>query len=151
MGRSGAIKQPPPPVSRTPAPAALTARSRVTNGKRLFVEVRDISSPWARRLRDLIALHVSDLGGADNCSEAEKMLVRRAAMLTLQMELLEQRWAEKNDGEASEKSLIVYQRCVGSLRRVLRDLGLRRRPRDVTPDPLDYARHYAPHHEGEPA
>jgi hypothetical protein len=119
MSRSDAIKLPPPPVSRTPAPAALTARSRVTNGKRLFVEVQDVSSPWARRLRDLIALHIADLGGPDNCAEAEKTLVRRAAMLTLQWELLEQRWASNHDGEAPAKRLMEYQRCASALRRIL--------------------------------
>jgi hypothetical protein len=52
---------------------------------------------------------VSDLGGPENCSEAEKSLVRRASMLTLQLELLEQKWAQSG-GEASDKSLITYQR-----------------------------------------
>jgi hypothetical protein len=44
-------------------------RSRVTNGRTLFVD-RKIStqSPWARRLRDIIALHVSDQGGPETHS-----------------------------------------------------------------------------------
>jgi len=151
MGRSGAIKLPPPPVSRTPAPAALTARSRVTNGKRLFVELRDISSPLARRLRDLIALHISDLGGSDSCTEAEKTLVRRAAMLTLQCELLEQRWASNHEGEAPAKRLMEYQRCASALRRILESLGLQRRSRDVTPDLQTYLRQRASNADAEEA
>jgi hypothetical protein len=37
-------------------------RSRVSNGKRTFVE-GDGRSPWARRWRDLIEAHVADMGG----------------------------------------------------------------------------------------
>src|SRR5215471_8931432 len=37
-------------------------RSAVTNGKRLFVDRLDGRGPWARRLRDIIALHVTDQG-----------------------------------------------------------------------------------------
>jgi len=114
-------------------------RSGVTNGSRLHIELRDKSSPWARRLRDLLALMVSDLGGADNCSEAEKSLVRRASMLTLQLELLEQKWAQ-NGGEASDKSLITYQRVANSLRRILESIGLKRRSRDITPSLDQYLR-----------
>ena len=43
--------------------------SAVTSGRRLFVE-GDGRSPWSRRYRDLIAGHVSDLGGHDTLSEA---------------------------------------------------------------------------------
>src|SRR5947209_6669909 len=72
----------------------ITQRSRVTNGNQLFVELRNGNSSWTRRLRDLIADAASDLGGSDVISAAERVLVRRAAMLTLQCELMEQRWAE---------------------------------------------------------
>jgi hypothetical protein len=60
-----------------------------------------------RRLRDLIADHISDLGGQDLISSAEMILVRRAAMLTLQLEMMEQRWAQ-NEGEAGPKSIQTY-------------------------------------------
>jgi hypothetical protein len=47
----------------------------VTNGRRTFV-VGDGRGPWARRYRDLIALHVSDLGGPDaGLSEAQLSLI----------------------------------------------------------------------------
>jgi hypothetical protein len=42
-------------------------------------------------------------------------------------------------GEASNEDLDLYARTAGNLRRLLEAIGLRRRPRDVTPDPLDYA------------
>ncbi len=51
-------------------------RSRVTNGSRLLPDV-DGRSCWARRCRDLIEAHVSDLGGTDMISEAERSIVNR--------------------------------------------------------------------------
>lgn len=85
-----------------------------------------------RRYRDLIAAQVSDLGGSDTISEAEKVLARRCAMLTLQLEMMEQRWAD-NDGEASPRQLERYTRVSNTLRRLLSTLGLEKRPRDITP------------------
>ena len=131
-----------PTPSHTPPPARLTRRSRFTKGKELFLTLRDGNSAWARRLTDLISLHVSDLGGPDAISEAEKALVRRASMLILQCELLEQRWA-RNGGEASEKSLIAYQRVASALRRILESLGLGRRSRNITPTVDEYLRQKA--------
>jgi hypothetical protein len=42
-------------------------------------------------------------------------------------------------GEALPDQLDLYQRTANSLRRLLEAVGLQRRPRDVTPDPLEYA------------
>jgi hypothetical protein len=75
--------------------------------------------------------HVSDLGGRDLISEAEFCIVRRCALLTLELELLEARFEEA--GEASLKQLEAYQRNANSLRRLLESLGLQRRQRDVGP------------------
>jgi hypothetical protein len=111
-------------------------RSAISNGSSLLGSEVDHRSAWMRRLKDLVDDHVSDLGGLDAMSQAEKVLVRRAAMLTLQAELMEKRWNETN-GEASAKSLETYQRVVGALRRTLESLGLRRRARDVTPPSLE--------------
>jgi hypothetical protein len=118
-----------------------TARARVTNGTELVVGV-DGRTLWVRRFKDLLALHLSDLGGEDNCSEAEKALVRRSACLIVELEQMEAKFAERGDG-ASVKQLQAYQRVVNTLRRTLESLGLKRRPRDVTPDPLTYARQHA--------
>ena len=63
-------------------------------------------------------------------------------MLTLQLEMMESRWATEHEGQAGPKSLEHYQRCTNTLRRVHESLGLRRRPKDITPNPLDYARQY---------
>jgi hypothetical protein len=125
---------------RTPsADRPLTQRSRVTNGKTLFAAGGDMRSPWARRLRDLIGLHISDLGGIENVSEAERSLVRRAAVLTVELERLEARFAVN---EASGDDLDLYQRTAGNLRRLLESLGLRRRPREIDLEADDAYRTY---------
>ena len=110
-------------------------RSRVTNGTALLANV-DGRSTWARRMRDLMELHISDLGGDAMVSAAERSIVRRVATLTVELERMEERFA--NDGEADAEALDLYSRTSGNLRRLLEAVGLRRRPRDVTPDLRDY-------------
>jgi phytoene dehydrogenase-like protein len=105
-------------------------RSRVTNGSALLTGV-DGRSAWVRRCKDIIEAHLSDLGGEDNTSAAERSLIRRAAVLTTELERLEARFASA--GEASERDLDLYIRAAGNLRRLLEALGLQRRPRDVAP------------------
>jgi hypothetical protein len=46
----------------------------------------------------LISAHTSDLGGQDMISTPEIILIRRAAMLTLQLEMMESRWATEREG-----------------------------------------------------
>jgi hypothetical protein len=113
-------------------------RSRVANGSALLLGV-DGRSAWVRRCRELIADHVADLGGEDNTSAAERSIIRRASVMTVELERLEAKFAQA--GEASERDLDLYIRAAGNLRRLLEAIGLRRRPIDITPpDPLDYAR-----------
>jgi hypothetical protein len=50
-------------------------KSRVTNGSALLCGI-DHRSAWVRRIRDLLAAHIADLGGEDNVSEAEYALAR---------------------------------------------------------------------------
>jgi hypothetical protein len=117
-------------------------RAAVTNGSSILNDV-DHRSAWMRRFRDLLHAHQSDLGGDECLSEGQRSLLRRAAMLEIQCELLEQKFAN-NDGVAGTKDLDLYARTSGNLRRLLESLGLHhgRRPRDVTPDPLEYAASY---------
>ena len=101
-------------------------RSRITNGALIDGDGR---SAWARRMRDLIALHLSDLGGEDAVSEAEKSIVRRVATLTVELERMESNFAEA--GEASPEHLDLYQRVSNSMRRMLETVGLQRRAKPV--------------------
>ena len=104
-------------------------RSRVSNGK-VLIPGLDQRSPWIRRCRDIISDHTSDLGGTDNCSAAERSIVRRASVMTVELELLEARFALA--GQASANDLDLYQRTAANLRRLLEAVGIQRRPRDVT-------------------
>ena len=78
------------------------------------------------------------MGGEDNASAAERSIIRRAAVLTTELERLEVKFALA--GEASAGDIDLYARVAANLRRLLESIGLQRRPRDVTPDPLVYAR-----------
>ena len=119
-----------PVVAEIPPPQQ---RSRVTNASKLLPNV-DGRSTWVRRCRDLIELHVADLGGHDAISEAERSIVRRCAVLTTELEMLEQTFA--TNGQATDNQLDLYQRTANSLRRMLEANGLRRRARKVTGLPL---------------
>jgi hypothetical protein len=91
----------------------------------------DGRSTWVRRLRDLISLHLSDLGGEDAVSEAERSIIRRVATLTVELERMESVFALA--GEAQPAQLDLYQRTAGNLRRLLEAVGLERRSKDITP------------------
>jgi hypothetical protein len=124
------------PAARPRSGAPKSAlKSRITNNSALLPGV-DGRSAWVRRCRDLIELHVADLGGEEATSAAERSIVRRAAVLTVELERLEARFALAD--AASPDDLDLYQRTAGNLRRLLEAVGLRRRPRDVTPSLAEY-------------
>ena len=60
--------------------------------------------------------------------------------MTTELERIEIRFATNT---ATNDDLDLYQRTAGNLRRLLEAVGLKRVPRDITPDPLDYAREAA--------
>ena len=128
------------PAISTTTPAgrpAAAQRSRITNGSALLPGV-DGRSAWVRRARDLIREHLADLGGFDNVSAAERSIIRRASVLTVELERLEAKFALA--GEASVADLDCYQRGANTLRRLLGAVGLQRRAREIEVDPLTYAR-----------
>jgi hypothetical protein len=100
-------------------------RSAVTNGSRAFI-VGDGNSPWYRRWKDLLALHVDDLGGPETLSEAQMSLCRRAATLEVELERIEGQLSLGNDAD-----LDAYNRHAGGLRRILETLGIQRAKRVV--------------------
>jgi len=55
--------------------------SGVTQGKRMFVELGDARSAWAKRWADLIFAHVNDLGGLEMISVAQLSICRRASAM----------------------------------------------------------------------
>jgi hypothetical protein len=117
-------------------PSLACFRSSITNGSALLHDV-DGRSATMRRLRDIVQAHVSDLGGPALLSEGQTALLRRAALLQLQTEMLETKFAA-NEGAASREELETYQRISNTLRRLLESLNLHtgRKARDVTPPSL---------------
>ena len=114
--------------------AKLHGRSRITNGSTLLPTI-DGRSLWARRFRDLISLHESDIGPEDAISAAKKSIVRRAATLTVELEHLEVKFATS---EATADQLLLYSRLSNTLRRLLESVGLERQMHDVTPSIDEY-------------
>jgi hypothetical protein len=112
-----------------------SARSKISNGSAVLPGV-DGRSTWVRRLRDLVSLHLNDLGGDDAVSEAERSIVRRVATLTVELERMEAGFAMA--GEALPEQLDLYQRTAGNLRRLLEAIGLERRSRNVTRSVAEY-------------
>jgi hypothetical protein len=110
------------------------ARSRVTNGHGLLPDV-DGRTVWVRRFRDLLALHLSDLGGEEAASHAEKAIARRAACLIVELEAFERKFAINGGGKGWE--LDRYQRMSNTLRRLLQATGLQRRAIDITQRELE--------------
>ncbi len=105
----------------------MTQRSRVSNGKSLFVET-DSRTAWARRFRDVLAEIVSDLGGADVLSEGQRQLARRCATIAIMCERMEGEAANGKDID-----LDAYGQLTDRLGRAFNRLGLRRQARDVGP------------------
>jgi hypothetical protein len=121
-------------VEATPAPKPKRKSSAVSSGRRMFVQ-GDSASAWSRRYRDIVAGHVSDLGGRSSLSEAEISLIKRVSTLELECEQAEGRLSM-----GQEIDLDLYQRITNSLRRALESLGLQRRPKDIGPSLGDLLR-----------
>jgi hypothetical protein len=107
-------------------------KSQITNGSALLPGV-DGRSAWVRRCKDIIASHLSDVPDA---SAAERSIIRRAAVLTVELERLEAQFALA--GAADPETLDLYARTAGNLRRLLESVGLQRRTKDITPTLAQY-------------
>jgi hypothetical protein len=121
-----------PPAKPRPAHRKPEARSRVTNGRQEFLVPTDQRSVRARRWRDVCTQITADLGG-EPMSEAQRQLVRRATTIAVQCEVME---ADAANGR--EINLDTYGQLTDRLGRVLSRLGIKRQPRDVSPDLRSY-------------
>ena len=110
-----------------------SARSRVSNGKDLFVGGVDGRLAYARRYRDILAQLTSDIGG--DPSEAQSLIIRRATQLAVWCEM-----AEADAAGGTPLNIGEYATATNTLRRLLLDLGLERRMRDITPNIDTYLR-----------
>jgi hypothetical protein len=102
-------------------------RSAVTNGSRAFVD-GDGNSAWYRRRKDILELHLDDMGGRSRLSEAQISLASRASSIEVELEQMEGRLSK---GQAVD--LDAFTRAASHLRRILETLGVPRAQRDVTP------------------
>lgn len=103
------------------------SRARGTNDAGLVVGA-DGRSARARRTRDLIQAHVADLGGVQVVKTAQLALIRRAAILAVELEAMEACLAR---GEATyagtqEPLLDTYGRAATNLSRLLESLATSR-------------------------
>ncbi|TIT32523.1 MAG: hypothetical protein E5W76_26635 [Mesorhizobium sp.] len=115
-----------------PVPRHGNFQSRVTKGKELLPGI-DGRTTWARRLHDLVANHVMDLGGSTHVTQSQFALIRAAATTTIILEKWELQFATQDN--ISVADLLGYQTTLNSLRRVLETLGLQRvdAPTDTRP------------------
>jgi hypothetical protein len=114
------LKAPPPPQFRTKKGTGAVVLTGV-----------DGRSLMARRFREISAAMAADIGG--DLTEAQRHLVARAATLIC--------WCEEREAELArgeEFDAAQYSAVTNTLRRLLSDLGIERRPRDVTPSLADY-------------
>ena len=107
------------PIQATRPDRGVNNRSRVSNGKELLPGV-DGRSLWIRRCRDLIEEYTRELGGAPTAREMA--MVRRAAVLQVEAEQIEVKFANGDSGNID--LLTAYQTLANSLRRILLTLGL---------------------------
>jgi hypothetical protein len=117
-----------------------TSGSRVGNGKDILPGV-DGRSAGARRYRELAGELARDLGG--DPSGAQQAIIRRAATLSV--------WCEQAEADfANGKDLDIqaFTTATNALRRLLADLGLERKAKDITPDLATYVRQHGAKAEG---
>jgi hypothetical protein len=130
-----------PALASRAVSAALSPRCRssVTNGRRLHVDhIGD--TKWSRRSRDVLSEIISDLGGPNQLSEAQRQQARRAATISLECERLE------------SKARCQRGNRLGDLWPTDRPVrpGLKRVANDVTPTLETYLRqNYADRDDGE--
>src|SRR5262245_21371287 len=101
-------------------PKSKLARSKVSNGTRMFLRVPgDNRASEARRFRDIFDQLCVDTWGWDTMSEAQIQLARRCALISIKCEQLE---AESmvNDGRID---LELYGKLTDRLGRCLQRLG----------------------------
>jgi len=101
----------------------------------------DGRSSWGRRFRDVVDLHLADLGGERAVTQAQLSVVRMAATMTVELERMASSFAE-NDG-ATADDLDSYQKGANSLRRLLATIGLDYRVTETTPDLRDFLKQEA--------
>jgi hypothetical protein len=130
-------RQPQKLEGKLPADATdMQARTEAIGGPKVrLLTLADLDSR-TRACKQALALRdgfLADLGGADYATVAQRELSQRGAILGAMLEDQEARWLRGDGVELPE-----YCTLVNAQRRVLADIGLERRQRDVTPSITEY-------------
>jgi hypothetical protein len=129
--------------STTDISAGCEPVSRAVGGP-LTLDALDQRTRPFRRYQAISGAVLGDLGGEENTSEIERQLISRFAVLALTLEGME---AAALAGDQID--LDLFARGAGHLRRIGETLGLKRRPRDVTPSLESYLASKAATHGAE--
>ncbi|MGK7058062.1 hypothetical protein AB4853_16495 [Bradyrhizobium sp. 1050_B9_N1_2] len=125
---------------------AIDTKSAADAGKVSLRSLADIDGRTlaARTARALVAELESDAGGADRLSAGERALIVRAAITSAMCEDAETRWLTGHPIDVA-----AYAALTNNLRRLLTTVGLKRQPRNVTPDLRDYLAAHAEPADGD--
>ena len=104
--------------------------TRVGTGRAILPGV-DGRSAGARRYREIVHQLESDAGG--DPSGAQQAIIRRAATLAVWCEQAEAAFAN-----GADLDIAAFTTATNSLRRLLADLGLERKAKDITPSLSQY-------------
>lgn len=105
-------------------------RTRKGNGAIVLLGV-DGRSQQARRFKEILAALSTDLGG--DLTEAQQAIAARAATLAI--------WCEQSETDFANGQpfdVQTYATSANAMRRLLADLGLERRSKDITPNLHQY-------------
>ena len=106
------------------------ARTRIGTGATALAGV-DGRTHGGRRYREVCADLVDHLGG--EATAPQEAIIRRAAALAIWCEQ-----AETDQAQGKDLDIAAFTTATNTLRRLLADLGLERRARDVTPSLQSY-------------
>ena len=98
---------------------------------RVALDNVDGRSTMGRRFKEIVSTLFTDLGG--DPTEAQKAIACRAATLAIWCEAAESDFANGKDFDVT-----TYATSANAMRRLLADLGLERRSKDVTPTLAQY-------------
>jgi hypothetical protein len=122
------------PAARRKLERPKTERSTRTGTGSALLEGVDGRSWHARRFREICADYAEHLGG--DPTAPQQAVIRRAAQLEVWAEAAEAAYANGEDF-----SIESFTTASNALRRLLVDLGLERKARDITPSLSEYIAH----------
>ncbi len=118
-----------------PAKPSKSPKQTTRQGKVRLHTLADIDKRTAAyaRFKELVDGYAADLGGDDHLTTAHRAIIQRAVSLQVWCEDCEAGYATTGDLDISS-----FTTATNALRRLLSDIGLERRQRDVTPDFSSY-------------